>query len=529
MDPSVPLYERIKFLAIYSSNLDEFFRVRVAALRSFKDLKKKTRKEFDFKPKKELRQIRKIVQEQQQAFGRIFRQEIIPALLEAGVELIPNEAYTSEQQTFARNFFFEKIYPQIIPVYISEKEEEPVPFLKNKGLYFIITFPDTNELALVEIPSATVPRFIELPSARKDLHSISFLDDIIRQNLEEFLERPIGHAYAVKLSRDAEIYIDDEFSGDLVEKIKKGLEERNIGAPTRFLYDSSIDPKVLDRLKQIFDHWGEELEKAGAKVIYSYPGIKVHTKLFLFKREEESGMRYYAYLGTGNFNEKTARIYGDHALLTANQDIAREVEHVFALLERRVIIPNCNNLFVAPFTLRNRFTELVDREIERARAGETAYMILKMNSLEDPQMIQKLYEAGQAGVQIQLIIRGICCLHAGVEGLSENIQAISIVDRFLEHARVYIFGNGGRELLFTASADWMTRNLDHRVEVAIPILDPKLFQELRDIIHLQLSDNKKARYLTPELNNPYKKPLPIERPIRAQVEIYEYLKNKFRG
>lgn len=654
MDPRVPLYDRIKFLAIYSSNLDEFFRVRVAALRSFKDLKKKTRKELDFKPKKELRQIRKIVQEQQQAFGRIFREEIIPALQDAGVELIPNEAYSPEQQTFARTFFFEKIYPHLVPVYISEDEDQPAPFLKNKVLYFIITFPDADELALVEIPSATISRFVELPQAREGIYSITFLDDIIRQNLEEFLERPVQHAYAVKLSRDAEIYIDDEFSGDLVEKIKKGLEERNIGAPTRFLYDGSMDLEALNRLRQIFDltkndiipgaryhnfndffgfpnptgnkalhepalpplphpvleeadsiraviqhrdvllhfpyqrygyvvrlireaaqdprvkslkitlyrvaaksdivdallialqqgkevvafieakarfdeaanlYWGEELEKAGARVIYSYPGIKVHTKLFLFKREEDGEMRYYAYLGTGNFNEKTARIYGDHALLTANQAIAGEVEQVFALLERRVIIPNCNNLFVAPFTLRNRFTELIDREIERARAGETAYMILKMNSLEDPKMIRKLYEASQAGVRIQLIIRGICCLQAGMEGLSENIRAVSIVDRFLEHARIYIFGNGGQELLYTASADWMTRNLDRRVEVAIPILDAELFQELRDMIHLQLSDNQKARYLTPELDNPYKKALPIERPVRSQVEIYEYLKN----
>lgn len=655
MDPRVPLYERIKFLAIYSSNLDEFFRVRVASLRSFKELKKKTRKALEIKPKKELRQIRKIVEAQQQTFGKVFRNEIIPALVEKGIRLIGVEDYSESQQQFAKKYFFEKVYPKIKPVYIEKEPDAPIPFLKNKELYLIISFPDTPELALVEIPSAALPRFVALPDGSAGKYFITFLDDIIRLNLERLLDRPIKDAYAIKLSRDAEIYIDDEFSGDLVGKIKKGLEERNIGAPTRFLYDSTMPTELLNRLKSVFGltkndvipgaryhnfndffsfpdpseqaelhnppqpplphpalegapsildilrnkeialhfpyqkydyvaqfireaardpkvralkitlyrvasksaiveallealrsgkqvvafieakarfdeasnlYWGEELEQAGAKVIYSYPGIKVHTKLFLAARAEEDQLRYYAYLGTGNFNEKTARLYGDHALLTANQQIAAEVEQVFALLERRIIIPMCKHLFVSPFNLRDRFSQLIDREIENARNGKEAYMILKMNSLEDPDMIRKLYEASQAGVEIKMIIRGICCLRSGIEGLSENIQIISIVDRFLEHARVYIFGNGGEERLYIASADWMTRNLDHRVEVAIPIYDGEIAREIRTIINLQLLDNQKARYLTPDLDNPHKKALPIEKPVRAQADIYRYLKKK---
>jgi polyphosphate kinase len=655
MDHRVPLYERIKFLAIYSSNLDEFFRVRVASLRSFKDLKKKTRKALDIKPKKELKQIRKIVHLQQQTFGRIFREELIPALLAEGITLIPHESYTSAQQDFARNYFFEKVYPQINILEIELEAEAPPPFLKNKVLYFIVTFPDIPDLKLVEIPSSRLPRFVELPPTEAGKHSLTFLDDIVRHNLKELLIRPIENAYAVKLSRDAEIYIEDEFSGDLIAKIKKGLEKRNIGAPTRFLYDSSMKNKVLKQLMQRFEltkndiipgaryhnfndfldfpnptrkdelhhpafpplnhpvlesgssiretiqqrdvilhfpyqrysyvsqfireaaldpqvqslkitlyrvaqkskvieallealkrgkevvvfieakarfdeahnlFWGEELEKAGAKVIYSYPGIKIHTKLFLFIRKEEESIRYYAYLGTGNFNEKTARIYCDHALLTANQSLAREVEQIFALLERRILVPRCKHLLVAPFNLRTSLIERIDQEITHARAGRQAYLILKVNNLEDPKMIQKFYEASQAGVSIKIIVRTICCLQPGIEGCSENIEVISIVDRFLEHARVYIFGNGGREKMYLASADWMTRNLDRRIEVAIPIYAPRIFQEIRDMITLQLKDNQKARIVTAEMANAYKKRLDDEPPVRAQVDTYRYLEKK---
>lgn len=652
MDQSVPLYERIKFLAIYSSNLDEFFRVRVASLRSFKDLKKKTRKALPVKPKKELKQIRKIVQQQQEVFGRVFREEIIPALQKNGVYLHGNEDYSSPQKEFARQYFFEKVYPLLNPVFMEDNA--PPPFLKNKELYFIVAFPKDSKLALVEIPAADLSRFLVLPGEAEEKHFISFLDDIIRQNLEALFSRPIDGAYAIKLSRDAEIYIDDEFSGDLVKKIKKGLENRKIGLPTRFLYDSSMPKEVLDRLKQVFGltkndlipgaryhnfndffgfpnptqdtglhdeplpplphpilettddmfqtlreqdvmlhfpyqrydyiprlileaatdpqvrsikitlyraaaksmivealmnaidqgkevvvfieakarfdeaanlYWGNELVKAGAEVRYSYPGIKVHTKLLLIGREEEGQVRYYTYLGTGNFNEKTAKLYCDHALLTAEQKLAKEVEQVFALLERRIIIPKCKHLFMSPFTTRDKFVELIDREIALAKAGKKAYMILKMNSLEDPGMIAKLYESSRAGVDVKIIVRGICCLQPGLKELSEHIEVISIIDRFLEHARVYIFGNDGRELMYTASADWMTRNLDRRVEVVMPIYNEAVFRELRHIIDLQLQDNQKARLINARQDNPYKEIRPEEGTVRAQTAIYAYLKN----
>lgn len=649
MDEGVPLYERIKFLAIYSSNLDEFYRVRVASLRSFKELKKKTRKELDIKPKRELKEIRRLVEQQQQSFGRIFRQEILPALQKKGIHLISEQAYDAAQRQFLKKYFFEKIYPLLQPTLLDDKDEPP--FLENAALYFVVQFSDNQSTAIVNIPSDKLPRFVELPSPDGAFH-LTFLDDVLRFNLEDFFKQTIAGAFSIKLSRDAEMYIEDEYSGDLLEKIKQGLEERSIGLPTRFLFDNTMPSDVLQQLKEMFGlrksdmipgaryhnfndffsfpnplknsalndppmpplphpelegvssimaaisekdvmlhfpyqkydytlrlleeavhtpavksikitlyrvasqsavvkkllearqagkevtvfveakarfdeqanlQWGAQLEEAGAKVFYSYPDIKVHSKLLLISTQEGFEPRHYAYIATGNFNEKTARLYCDHALLTTDKRLTPEVAKVFDLLERKVLVPNCKHLLVSPFSLRDRFEALIDREIEHARAGKTAYMILKMNSLEDQQMIKKLYEASQAGVRIQLIIRGICCLVPGVDGLSEQIEAISIVDRFLEHARVYIFANNGEEQMYIASADWMLRNLSRRVEVAVPIYDPMIYRELRQIIDIQLRDNSKARRIDANLQNIRRQHLPIEASVRAQAAIYHFL------
>ncbi len=648
-DKSVPLYERIKFLAIYSSNLDEFFRVRVAALRSFKELKKKTRKELDIRPKRDLKVIRKIVQQQQQTFGRIFRGEILPELQAHGIFLANEATYNHPQQQFVKKYFFGKIYPQLQIVKIDAQNEPP--FLENAQLYFLVQFADTDELAIVNIPSGPLPRFVSLPDI-ENRHCITFLDDILRYNLGDLFDRPIAGAYSIKLSRDAEMYIDDEYAGDLLEKIRQGLEDRNIGLPTRFLFDSAMPAALLERLKTIFQlskhdlipgaryhnfndffgfpnptgdarledeplpplphpdlegaasimkvlrgkdvllhfpyqkfdyipqliqeaaddpsvtsikitlyrvgsksnvmqalrsaceqgkevvifveakarfdeeanlHWGGELKKVGAEVLYSYPGIKVHTKLLLISRQEEDETVHYTYIGTGNFNEKTAKLYCDHALLTTDQRLANEAAQVFDLLERKIIVPRAKHILVSPFTTRDRFEEMIETEIANAKAGREAYMILKMNSLEDSRMINKLYEANRAGVDVKLIIRGICCLVPGVEDMSENIRAISILDRFLEHARVYIFANGGKEKMYIASADWMTRNLDRRVEVSAPIHDANLYAELRQIIDIQWIDNVKAREIDAEFSNKYRLSLPTATPVRAQLETYRYL------
>lgn len=628
-DPSVPLYERLKFLAIYSSNLDEFFRVRVSSMRSFKEMKKATRKQLEVKPKRILKKIKSVVAEQQNEFGRIFEQRILRELEEHNICLTNESRYADAQLDFVKSFFFDKVDQYLNPVFLNK--EEDTLFLTNNTLHLIVAF-EGEKVAVVNIPSEEVGRFIVLPKIG-DQHHITFLDDLIRYNLKEkFAGEKILGIYSVKLSRDAELYLGDEFSGDLIEKLKANLDNRKTGLPTRFLYDQQTPEPLLKRLKKLFNlskydlvpgaryhnftdffgfpdpsnnaslhdekmppqlhkdlerqaslleaikqqdyilhfpyqsydyvpkliweaaedanaeeihitlyrvaskskvttallhalskgkkvnafieakarfdessnlYWGEQLQKAGATIRYSFPGIKVHTKLLLIRRREANALKNYAYIGTGNFNEKTAKLYCDHALLTADTRLADEVIQVFDLLDKKIILPKTKHLLISPFTTRSGFEKLIAKEMSNAAQGKEAYMILKMNSLEDRKMIEKLYKASCAGVKIKLIIRGICCLVPGVKDLSENIEVVSIIDRFLEHARVYIFANDGQEKMYLASADWMTRNLDRRVEVVFPIYDPEIYQELKNIINLQLADNVKARIINENQDNPY--------------------------
>ncbi|MCB9283608.1 MAG: polyphosphate kinase 1 [Lewinellaceae bacterium] len=652
-DRRVPLYERLKFLAIYSSNLDEFYRVRVASLRSFKKLRRKTRQQYHLQPRRTLRQVQRIVQYQQLLFGETFREEIIPDLAGKGINLIEDSQFNPAQQVFSETYFDKEVAPLLKPVFLHTGIR--APFLKNKSLYFVGRAADDAQVAvLVEIPSEQKGRFVSLPS-QDGGHYVTFLDDIVRHNIDRFLPGAIeGPVYSIKLSRDAELYIDDELSGNLIEKIKRGLEERASGLPTRFLYDAALPPELLDPLIEIFqlkksdlipgaryhnfsdffafpeppgipglrddpmpalphpvlqnassifevvrkgdqllhypyqtfeylpawireaaerpvvqsikitvyriaDHsevakalmyalekgkevtvfveakarfdeetnlvWGQRLQDAGARIIYSIPNLKVHAKVLLITTRAKRGPIHFAYLGTGNFNEKTARVYADHALLTADPRLTEEVAQLFAFLEGTSPGPEFQSLLVAPLTLRDRLTALVDREIHHAQMGREAYIMLKLNSLEDRNMIDKLYEAGQAGVRVYLIIRGICCLLPGRPGLSENIRAISIVDRFLEHARIYLFGNGGQEEIYLASADWMTRNLDRRIEVAFPVYDPELFKQLRILLEIQLAGNLKARILDAKQENNYVVREPHQPYVQAQPAFYEYLKS----
>lgn len=270
-------------------------------------------------------------------------------------------------------------------------------------------------------------------------------------------------------------------------------------------------------------YWSNKLHEEGAKVIYGVPGLKVHSKLFLITRQEGKKQKLYAHIGTGNFNESSAKVYTDHSLLTSDERITREVEKLFQFYEDNLRISAYKHLAVSPFSMRKRFAGLITNEIENARQGKPSYIILKMNSLVDREMIRLLYEASRAGVKVKLIIRGICSLVSGLEGWSDNIEAISVVDKFLEHSRVFIFCNGGAEKYFISSADWMTRNLDHRSEVAVPVYDRKIQKELRDIIEIQLRDNTKARILNRKQTNKYKITDSIVK-VRAQEDIYEHLR-----
>jgi polyphosphate kinase len=275
--------------------------------------------------------------------------------------------------------------------------------------------------------------------------------------------------------------------------------------------------------------WSEKLHDEGVKIIKTIPGLKVHSKLLLIRRKESDGDVYYTNVSTGNFNESTAQVYADDSLLTSNEQIGLEVGQMFRLFETPYSPPNLKKLVISPYSTRKHFLKLINIEIRNAKAGKEAWCILKMNSLVDELLVEKLYQASQSGVNIQIICRGICVLRPGVPGLSENIETISIIDRFLEHSRVFVFANAGQPLYYISSADWMVRNLDHRFELVCPIEDPKLQKELLDMLQIQLADNTKARLLNmldvDEMNN-YRPRKPHEPEVRSQFAIYNYFKRK---
>lgn len=288
---------------------------------------------------------------------------------------------------------------------------------------------------------------------------------------------------------------------------------------------------VLIELRARFDEennikWTEELQTEGVNVIFGVPGLKVHSKLIMIHRRELGKLRSYASIGTGNFNESTAKLYTDYHLLTADPRITAEVEKVFDFLHHNYKIHRYQHLLVSPHYTRKGFIKLIDAEIENAKKGHQARIDIKLNSLSDVRLIEKLYEASSYGVKIRLVVRGICSLVPGVPGMSENIEAISILDRFLEHSRVMIFENDGDPRYYIASADWMPRNLDYRVEVTVPIYDKKIKKQLRDHFDITWKDNVKSREHNEALNNPYRQ---ISGPkIRSQYALHEYVKKQLK-
>lgn len=658
----LPVYERIKFLAIFSSNLDEFYRVRIPGLRSLEEISNSE----DSNPEilegyansgELIKTIHDIVWEQQTEFGRIFSEEVIPELKSNGVFLYRNhEEIKESHKHYCENYFKSRILSYLQPVFIRKKRNA---FLANRQLYLIVELRslsnETTELAYVNIPSNELPRFIAPPKIDQTNYFI-FIDDVIRLNLNRiFVGYDVIGCYSVKLNRNADLQIEDEFSGDLVEKIKTHLHFRKEGAPSRFLYDkempaeilktvmkkfrlkgidlskggryhnffdlfglknpkapalqskdwpsvdhqdlenttsifdafrekdvllhfpyhsydyvlmffneAAIDPRVTEilatfyrvasdsfitnalisaarngkkvkafvELKARFDEennlrWAKKMEEAGVKITYSIPRLKVHAKTALIKREDEDGVeRKYAYLGTGNFNEKTANIYSDLGLLTSNTDLTEELEAVFKFLYKRKPVEHLNHLLVSQFNIVDSFKSKIDREIKIARKGEKAEITIKINNIDDPAMMDKLYEASEAGVKINFIIRSICRLIPSKPGLSDNIQARRIVGRYLEHSRVFIFHNNGQPEYYCGSADWMKRNLYHRIEVVFPIYDPELKKEVQSFIDFQLNDNTTAVTLSEDLQN-----IRVEKPkdapaIEAQYSFYQWVVSK---
>lgn len=627
-DPSVPLFERLFFCGIFSSNLDEFFRVRVASLRSLLRLDAAAHDELGVNPHRLLHDIHETVVSQQEAYGRTLR-GLVQELEEEGIRLVDETSVTEAQGAWLRDYFARAVQEHLHPLELERRDGAPL-FLENRRIYLVVElWPEDPaaitrwrpSYALLGLPVPPLERFVTLPSEGSG-EEVMFLDDVVRYNLDAcFPGREVGRAYAVKLTRDAELRLDDEFEGDLVEAIRRSLGQRATGVPSRFLYDMSAPyvlvhtlqhelglaeedlvvgaryhnlsdymgfprfgraelgfpewselphpeldaaPSLLDAVaerdrvihtpyqsfapmvrfleeaaddpdvdavwltvyrvardstvlsallraaekgKRVtaflevqarFDEesnleWADRLEAAGVTTLYSMRGLKVHAKLALVRRRESGSGRLYAYVGTGNFNEKTARVYADHGVFTADPRIARDVAGVFDFLEGNVEEPTPEHLLVAPATLREGFYALIDAETEAARRGEPCGMTLKMNALECPKIIARLYEASQAGVPIRILVRGICRLVPGVPGVSETIEVRSILDRYLEHARLYRFHAGGEERFYLASADWMRRNLNRRVEVAMPVYDPRVKEQLAKLLEIQWADTTKAR------------------------------------
>jgi polyphosphate kinase len=659
-DQSVPLIERLRFLAIFSSNLDEFYRVRVATLNRLEEVNKKTKTLLGFNPRKLLYQIKDIVVRLEKRFDYLYEQVIVPSLEAKKIFIINEKQLNVERGHFVREYFRKELLSHLVPIMIHpEKKDFIFPELKDRHLYFFvkINFRKKQRYALLEVPNQVLSRFLILPGV-KDMKFIILLDDIIRYCLEElFFLFDYDHieAYSIQLTRDSELDIDVQVKEKFIDALAKSLAQREKGKPMRLLYDSAmphdmlsllvrymglssdalipsgryqhfkdfikfpnvgeseleyapmpplrlkdldlkrsiitqmaqrdylvhlpyqsfdyivhllreaaIDPKVkeiyiclyrlaenssvinalinaaqngkkvscLIELKARFDeeanlYWRKKLEEGGVQVHIGLTEYKVHAKICLIVRIEKRKRMYYANLATGNFNEQTARLYADHSLFTTHRSICSDLYKLFKGLETNTIKKGYSSIITSPEESRLAIEQLIDQEIEIAQKGLDARIVLKMNSLTDEGLIRKLYEASNQGVQIDLIIRGMCCLVPGQKGFSDNINVRSIIDRYLEHARVWVFGNNGASKMFLSSADWMTRNIDHRIEVMFPIEDQHVREELWEILQFQLSDNTKARQINKQQDNRYLGKDQIHR-IQAQKEIYTYLKNKLR-
>jgi polyphosphate kinase len=659
-DETVPLRERIKFLGIFSNNLDEFFRVRVATLKRMVSLRGKAKMHLEVQAPAILEQIQGIVMEQQKTFDRVWN-SVVKELRRQKVFLLTEKQLNRSQQRFVTNYFNEEVRSNIVPLMIESMYA--FPDLNDKSIYLACTLSKKDRtvpkrFALISIPARRLSRFVLLPS-RQGEHHIILLEDVIRfclPSIFSFFGYDSFSAHIIKVTRDAEIDIDNDLSTSLIQKIEKGLKRRKKGKPVRFVFDRDIDPpllaylvkrmglyktdnlipggrihnfkdfmafpdavfaqkgmrkkpflhpllqnahsvsgvvlqrdvllnfpyhafdSVIDLLREAaidpgvlaikitcyrlaprskiinaltnavrngkkvtavlelrarFDEeanleWKAELEDAGVQVLLGVPNMKVHAKLCLIKKQTGNTVTNYGFVATGNLNERTATVYGDHCLLTANPKIMADVDRIFNYLEqpknRLPLLRACKTLLVSPVNMRSQLMALIDAETKAALKKKPAAITLKLNSLSDEGLIEKLYRAAFAGVTLTLIIRGICCMLVENKKFKE-VAAISIVDEYLEHARVMVFHNGGREKVFIASADWMVRNIDHRVEAACPIFEKSIQEELKDILAIQQHDNIKARILDNGMRNQYVNPR-NQKKVRSQVEIWNYLYRK---
>ena len=659
-DDTLPLYERINFISIYSSNLEEFYKIRVADHKAIATGAAHSDEESVQSAIQLVTEINEEVNRQLEERIRIYEQKILPALRQHHIIFYQSRNVEPFHKEFLRRFFREEIFPYLSPVPVSK--DKVISFLRDNRLYLAVRLhskgtlpgdPDHTQYFVMKLPYSKVPRFIELPKQDKNYY-LMFIEDIIKANIDTiFPGYDVDSSYCIKISRDADILIDESANtSEIIEQVKTKVKKRKIGAVCRFVYDRAMPDDFLDFLVDAFrinrqelvpgdkhlnmedlrhlpnpnnavrpirkpqpmklaclderesifryvekkdlllhypyhsfEHFihflyeavheptvreimvtqyrvaensavintliaaaqngkkvtvfvelkarfdeennlatAEMMKAAGINILFSLPGLKVHAKVALVLRRDKQGHKLpsYAYISTGNFNEKTATLYADCGLFTCNPVLVNDLHNLFRTFQGKEN-PVFHRLLVARFNLIPELNRLIDHEIELAKSGKQGRIILKMNALQDPAMIARLYEASPAGVKIDLIVRGICCLIPGRK-YSRNIRVTRIVDTFLEHARVWYFGNGGKPKLFLGSPDWMRRNLYRRIEAVTPILDPDLKRELSDMLSIQLSDKRKACFVDDHLRNRWKSARPQKEKIRSQYTFYEYLK-----
>ncbi|MBN1846699.1 MAG: polyphosphate kinase 1 [Sedimentisphaerales bacterium] len=648
LNETVPLLERLKFLAIVSSNLDEFFMVRVAGLYQQHRAQLRRRDPSGLTPLGQLdrisERVHRMVAEQTQAI-----QSVLTQLAGKGLRVLEPAAWSAEQRQLLRRYFTAEILPILTPLALPDLHPDPLLPGLQLHLAALLDSDKTEQtsppIVVVPVPSL-LPRFIQIPSAGPG--QLARLEDVLAANLDRvFARRKVRAATVFRLTRDADIAIQDDEAGDLLEMMEQVVLDRRRQCPVRLeigrpsdariqgwlvdwlglraedvyeidgmldatglfelagrpgleglkdpewpaqpardlvgcedlwqalqdhdvllshpyesfdpvvrmvrqaaedpdvlaikqtLYRTSGDSPIIQALehaaqlgKQVtvlvelrarFDEarnvqWARRLEDAGCLVIYGIAGYKTHSKALLIVRRESGRLQRYVHLATGNYNDKTARLYSDVGLMTADRDITNDVAGFFNLLTGYSEAVGWSELTIAPTDLRRRFLELIDREVQTSTAEQRGLILAKVNSLQDPKIIEALYRAAAAGVDIRLNVRGICCLRPGVKGVSQRIEVVSIVDRYLEHARIFYFRNGGHEEYYLGSADWMTRNLDKRLELLFPVKDPNLRRRLQYFLETYFADNVKARRLLPDGRY---EPIASEGPaVRAQEELY---------
>ncbi len=668
-DKRVPIIDRIRFLGIFSNNLDEFFRVRYATVKRVVD-SDATGKQLlgGTKATDLLAQITSLTIKSQSRSMKILK-DITEELKEYSIHLINETELQEEHKVFVEDYFLSKVNAELITIDLHSIDS--FPMLKESAAYLAVRLAKYNaslgaknnkeitiRYALIEIPNS-LDRFVVLPK-KEGKNYVMVLDDIIRYCLDRIFfmfEYDEVEAHMIKITRDAELDIDDDLETSFVEKISTSVSNRKISDPVRFVYDkrikldtltflkkkidiedtdsvipggryhnrrdymsfpnfdrpelqykridplpipgfemeeslfdqirkrdylmytpfqnygylirflkeAALDPKVKEikitiyrlaknsqvaaalinaakngkkvivqiELQARFDEqsnidYANKFKEAGINLIFGVRGLKVHSKICVITRETKPGsLEYFGFISTGNFNESTAKIYTDYTLFTSNKGILKEVEKVFEFLTTTYKVRKYKHLIVSPHYTESTFTRLIQQEIINAKAGKPASIRIKMNSFTSYKMVDRLYQASQAGVKIKMVIRGINCLVPGVKGQSENIEAISVVDKFLEHPRVFIFENDGDSKVYISSADWMTRNIENRVEVGVPIYQKDLKQEVIDGFEMSWNDNVKGRHFTAKQDNAYRKNKKVA--IRSQFDTYDYYKERLNN